>query len=120
MTQDELIIEQFNSFLETSEYHFFTHLPIFKRLQEIELIGCLPEPTKEILYSALGEIKQNKQIMHKGNMDLSGDGVQIGIQGIKHRIVISKANQINEKLAVKQVFQKLKDEGKHIGSYLKL
>jgi hypothetical protein len=118
MTQDVLIIEQFDNFLETNKFHFFTCVPVFLRLKEVGLIDSKEEPTEAMLYTALGEIKQNRRIMYCNDMTLSGDGLQINIQGIKHRYVISRAKGINEKISVRKVFQKLKDEKKHISEYL--
>lgn len=119
MNQDKLIIEQFDNFVKTNEFHFFTCIPVFLRLKEVGLIDNQEEPTEAMLHTALGEIKQNTRIMYCNDMKLSGDGIQINIQGIKHRYVLSKAKGINEKLSVRKVFQKLKDEGKHIRTYLK-
>jgi len=112
MTQDELIIEQFDNFLKTGEINFFFNSPIIKRLQEIGLIKDIPEPTENIKQIALGKIITSRTITDFDKMAAKNSR-------LTHRMIRIRADNINQRLIIKQVFQKLKDENRHIGEYLK-
>lgn len=97
---EDLIINEYNKYLETGQFHFFTTASVIQYLKDKKLIP-------EILEIKEGDLwRATTLVLNNPNLD-NIDKKRIRDENIKNKLVIARAETMNNLKVINDLFEKL-------------